>query len=178
MTADNRERFWVCGERDGLKCEGFDYGNSPTEVAGADLADRPIVYVTSNGGASKFPAGKRVLLRTISGHRDVGSTECPGNKLYPDLGWIRATVADRMTRHVLTAAPTTSLPEAMAMMVDGHFRHLPIVDSGRVIGMISMRDLMAWASLRLRHGAALDEHDDVDTTELIATIHRMRTGAA
>lgn len=61
------------------------------------------VYVTSNGGASKFPAGKRVLLRTISGHRDVGSTECPGNKLYPDLGWIRATVADRMTPGLIGA---------------------------------------------------------------------------
>jgi hypothetical protein len=40
-----------------------------------------------------------------------------------------------------------------------------------------MRDLMAWAALRLRHGA-FDEHDDVDTAELLATIHRMRTGAA
>ena len=88
-----------------------------------------------------------------------------------------ATVADRMTRHVLTAAPHTALPEAMAMMVDGHFRHLPIVDNGRVIGMISMRDLMAWAALRLRHGA-FDADDDVDTAELLATIHRMRTGAA
>ena len=38
------------------------------------------------------------------------------------------TVADRMTRHVMTAAPSTGLPEAMALMVDGHFRHLPIVD--------------------------------------------------
>ena len=86
-------------------------------------------------------------------------------------------VSDRMTRHVLTATASTTLPEAMAMMVDGHFRHLPIVDHGRVIGMISMRDLMAWAALRLRHGA-FDEHDDVDTAELLATIHRMRTGAA
>jgi CBS domain-containing protein len=88
-----------------------------------------------------------------------------------------AKVHDRMTRHVLTATASTTLPEAMAMMVDGHFRHLPIVDHGRVIGMISMRDLMAWAALRLRHGA-FDEHDDVDTAELLATIHRMRTGAA
>ena len=86
-------------------------------------------------------------------------------------------VSDRMTRHVLTASPQTELAEAMALMVDGHFRHLPIVDRGRVIGMISMRDLMAWASLRLRHGA-FEADDDVDTGELIATIHRMRTGAA
>jgi len=29
----------------------------------------------------------------------------------------------------------------MAIMVDGHFRHLPVIDHGRVIGMVSMRDL-------------------------------------
>ena len=36
-------------------------------------------------------------------------------------------------------------------MVDGHFRHLPVVnDDGHVIGLASMRDLMAYTSLRLR----------------------------
>ena len=78
---------------------------------------------------------------------------------------------------MLTASATTGLPEAMAIMVDGHFRHLPIVDHGRVIGMVSMRDLMAWAALRLRHGASDHEDDPVDTAELVATINRMRTGA-
>ena len=48
---------------------------------------------------------------------------------------------------------------------------------GRVIGMVSMRDLMAWAALRLRHGTGDHEDDPVDTAELVATINRMRTGA-
>jgi CBS domain-containing protein len=87
------------------------------------------------------------------------------------------TVRDRMVQHVLTASSKTSLPEAMAIMVDGHFRHLPIVDHGRVIGMVSMRDLMAWAALRLRHGTGDHEDDPLDTAELVATINRMRTGA-
>jgi len=87
-------------------------------------------------------------------------------------------VADRMTRHVLTASPSTELAEAMALMVDGHFRHLPVVnDEGHVIGLASMRDLMAYTSLRLRSGA-LGSDDDLDPAEVIATIHRMRTGAA
>jgi CBS domain-containing protein len=87
-------------------------------------------------------------------------------------------VADRMTRHVLTASPATKLAEAMALMVDGHFRHLPVVnDEGHVIGLASMRDLMAYTSLRLRSGA-LGSDDDLDPAEVIATIHRMRTGAA
>ena len=87
-------------------------------------------------------------------------------------------VSDRMTRHVLTASPQTELAEAMALMVDGHFRHLPVVnDEGHVIGLASMRDLMAYTSLRLRHGS-LGTDDDLDPAEVIATIHRMRTGAA
>ena len=87
-------------------------------------------------------------------------------------------VSDRMTRHVLTASPQTELAEAMALMVDGHFRHLPVVnDEGHVIGLASMRDLMAYTSLRLRQGS-MGTDDDLDPAEVIATIHRMRTGAA
>ncbi len=85
-------------------------------------------------------------------------------------------VRDRMTRHVQTASTSTDLAEAMAVMVDGRFRHLPIVDEGRVVGLISMRDLMAWTALRLRQGPL--DGSDVDPAELLATIHRMRTGAA
>ncbi len=86
-------------------------------------------------------------------------------------------VSERMTSHVLTAAPDTTIPEAMALMVDGHFRHLPVVNDGHVVGVISMRDLMAYTSLRLR-GGSLGHDDDLDPAEVIATIFRMRTGAA
>lgn len=87
-------------------------------------------------------------------------------------------VDQRMTRHVLTTGPETEIAEAMALMVDGHFRHLPVVnDDGHVVGVISMRDLMAYTSLRLR-GGSLGHDDDLDPAEVIATIFRMRTGAA
>jgi 2-phosphosulfolactate phosphatase len=45
----DRTAHWVCGEREGLKVEGFDFGNSPIEFMDAALADRQVVYVTSNG---------------------------------------------------------------------------------------------------------------------------------
>jgi CBS domain-containing protein len=94
----------------------------------------------------------------------------------PDACRPETPVSDRMSRDVMTASPRTSVPEAMAIMIDGHFRHLPVVEAGRVLGMVSMRDLMSWASLRLRLGP-LEADDDVDGAELLATIHRMRTGA-
>ncbi len=48
-AAADRAAHWVCGERDGLRPEGFDYGNSPSDLANARLAGRRVVYVTSNG---------------------------------------------------------------------------------------------------------------------------------
>ena len=95
----------------------------------------------------------------------------------PDACSPETPVSERMTRHVMTASPGTSVPEAMAIMIEGRFRHLPIVDSGRVLGIVSMRDLMSWTSLRLRLGP-LGDDEEVDSAELLATIHRMRTGAA
>jgi signal-transduction protein with cAMP-binding, CBS, and nucleotidyltransferase domain len=82
-----------------------------------------------------------------------------------------------MTSRVTTTAPGTSVPEAMAIMIEGRFRHLPVVAEGRVLGIVSMRDLMSWTALRLRMGALVDDDEGVDSAELLATIHRMRTGA-
>jgi hypothetical protein len=43
-----------------------------------------------SGGSERFPAGAAVTLRAVSGHRDTGSTECPGNALYGLLDSIAA----------------------------------------------------------------------------------------
>jgi hypothetical protein len=40
-------------------------------------------------GSTRFPAGTEVSLSTISGHRDVSSTACPGDAVYPLLPQIR-----------------------------------------------------------------------------------------
>jgi CBS domain-containing protein len=94
----------------------------------------------------------------------------------PDACSPETPVSDRMTRNVTTASPRTSVAEALAIMIEGRFRHLPVVEAGHVLGIVSMRDLMSWTSLRLRLGP-LEGDDDVDSEELLATIHRMRTGA-
>ncbi|MGB2952965.1 MAG: N-acetylmuramoyl-L-alanine amidase [Gaiellaceae bacterium] len=50
------------------------------------------VVMTSSGNY-RYPAGTSVTLRAISGHRDTGPTECPGNSLYGQLPSITRAVA-------------------------------------------------------------------------------------
>ena len=46
-----------------------------------------------SGGNARFPAGLPVFLRTVSGHRDVGFSDCPGTALYNLLNGITGEVA-------------------------------------------------------------------------------------
>ena len=47
-----------------------------------------------SGGNPRFPSGVPVLLRAISGHRDTGFTECPGDVLYGQLNSLAAAVGE------------------------------------------------------------------------------------
>jgi CBS domain-containing protein len=53
-----------------------------------------------------------------------------------------AAVEDCMTRHPETVEPTDTSDHAATLMIHGGFRHLPVVDGGRVVGIVSIRDLM------------------------------------
>eukprot|EP01041_Mallomonas_annulata_P019904 gene19904-39451_t len=51
-------------------------------------------------------------------------------------------VKDIMTAQVLTVTPKTSTDDCMALMSQNKIRHLPVVDGSKVVGMVSIRDLM------------------------------------
>ncbi len=50
------------------------------------------------------------------------------------------SVADRMTTNLITVSPGTDAADAAHIMAEHHIRHLPVVDKGRLIGIISIRD--------------------------------------
>ncbi len=50
-------------------------------------------------------------------------------------------LGDIMTRDVETVSPKDTPFYALKLMLDGRYRHLPVVDDGRVVGMVSIRDL-------------------------------------
>jgi acetoin utilization protein AcuB len=57
--------------------------------------------------------------------------------------------AKRMTSKLITVAPQDSLAKAKALMDSGNFRHLPVLEDGKLIGILSDRDIQ-------RHSGYLD----------------------
>ena len=52
-------------------------------------------------------------------------------------------VEEIMTANVVCVGPRTKARECMQLMTDKGIRHLPVVDEGRVIGMVSIRDIVS-----------------------------------
>jgi CBS domain-containing protein len=69
-----------------------------------------------------------VLRRVVGEHRDPDTTR----------------VADVMTKALVVMRPTTTVQDAMTVVSEQRCRHLPIVEDGRVLGVISAGDLNHW----------------------------------
>jgi CBS domain-containing protein len=57
-------------------------------------------------------------------------------------GDIGGTVGDWMTHHPETVDADESTQQAGVVMIHGGFRHLPVLDAGAPVGIVSIRDLM------------------------------------
>jgi hypothetical protein len=151
---------------------------------GAPVTGR--VTVTSAGGSSnRYPAGRRVTLERISGHRDTGQTACPGDALYAQLPRIReAAVAHGGGQPygagaVLTFQPLSTrlvFPEPARLTGRLTYDAQPVVN-GAV--EIQIRHSSAWRTV----GHATSGGDGVWTAELplsrrrvMRAIHRDANG--
>jgi CBS domain-containing protein len=73
-------------------------------------------------------------------------------------------VSECMSAHPSTLTPSDSLDDAMWLMRQGRFRHLPVVEGGALVGILSLRDLFraepdAWPTIR----SAPDDRISPDT---------------
>ncbi|MDE3131289.1 MAG: CBS domain-containing protein [Acidobacteriota bacterium] len=64
--------------------------------------------------------------------RSIGADEAPDEE----------RVSGHLTSNVILAAPDWSLEQAATEMVRGGFRHVIVVDSAEVVGILSMRDIV------------------------------------
>ena len=51
-------------------------------------------------------------------------------------------VHDLMTEQMLTVSPETSMDQCMGLMKQYHIRHLPVLENDKMVGMVSMRDVV------------------------------------
>jgi CBS domain-containing protein len=93
------------------------------------LAERRIGALVVTG------AGERVV--GIVSERDVVQELAARGTAALDL-----PLTDIMTRKVTTCAQTDTISSIMSRMTDGKFRHVPVVEQGRLIGIVSIGDVV------------------------------------
>jgi CBS domain-containing protein len=72
----------------------------------------------------------------------VSQGDCAIKVLLPNNNPKQVAVSKIMTAKPLTVTPSNSLEECMAIMVHKHIRHLPVLEEARLVGVISVGDLV------------------------------------
>ena len=72
----------------------------------------------------------------------VSQGDCAIKVLLPHNNPAEVLASKIMTPNPLTVKLTNSLDECMAIMVHKHIRHLPVLDANKVVGVISVGDLV------------------------------------
>ena len=123
----------------------------PRKIIPDIVSDQDILELTAD--ASVRDATKGMTERSVN---SVLITEAGGLKgIFTGTDLIRKVVAagldpDQtalslvMTRDPQTVGPNDSAIEALHRMQDGRFRHLPIVEKGRLVGILSRRDFLGY----------------------------------
>ena len=57
---------------------------------------------------------------------------------------VEATMDEMMTSPVLAINPDRTMEDVQAIMTDRHFRHLPVMENGKVVGLISIGDVVKY----------------------------------
>ncbi|MHB1833933.1 MAG: CBS domain-containing protein [Solirubrobacteraceae bacterium] len=102
-----------------------DAGDSITEVAQRMVERNLGAVLVIDGGRLVGIMTERDLMRAVAGGMHG-----------------EAVVAEYMTKDPETIAPDDTTQHAAVLMIHGGFRHLPVVEHGDVVGVLSIRDLM------------------------------------
>ncbi|MDP2411031.1 MAG: CBS domain-containing protein [Pseudolabrys sp.] len=85
------------------------------------------VVIVGAGGRLSGILSERDIVRAIAEHGAAALT---------------APVSQEMTRNVMTCVETDSVADIMEKMTTGKFRHLPVLRDGKMIGLVSIGDVV------------------------------------
>lgn len=96
-------------------------------VAARTMRDEDVgaVVVISGGQPEGIVTDRDIVVRAVADEREPGDT----------------SVAEVMTRNVVSLTPADSVDRAAALMRENAVRRLPVVENGQVAGIVSLGDL-------------------------------------
>jgi CBS domain-containing protein len=117
------------------------------------LADKGGNVIRIGGDATVFDAVKAMVDANVGAILVTGADPNQVEGIFTERDYLRriavegrtsreTLVRDVMTSPVLVVGPETSVEEAMALMTDRRIRHVPVVDGERLVGMVSIGDLV------------------------------------
>jgi CBS domain-containing protein len=111
-------------------------GNHVYSVAPTDFVLRAIEIMAEHHLGALLVMDQGSLLGIVS-ERDYARKVILQNRSSHD-----TAVGEIMTSPAVTVTPRDTVHHCMQLMTEGRFRHLPVVDSGRVVGILSIGDLV------------------------------------
>jgi CBS domain-containing protein len=121
------------------------YSRSESELVSAVMSAR---LLTTGPSDTLADAAHRMADRRVGAILVVEDDRLAGILTERDVlraagrGNVEGTVAEWMTAEPDTVAPDATIGMAAAMMVHGGYRHVPVVDGGKLVGIVSIRDLL------------------------------------
>ena len=112
-------------------------GHEICSVAPGATVYEAVALMAAKGVAAVLVISEGALVGIISA-RDYGREVILKDKSSRDV-----RVQDIMTSSLMTVTPQTTVLDAMATMSRHHIRHLPVLEDGRLAGVISMGDLVS-----------------------------------
>ena len=110
----------------------------PPVAVGLDASVASAVRAMVDNSVGAVAVVERGLLRGIFSERDLLR-----KVVFLGLDPNRTPVAKVMTSEVESISPSTPPDDALEIMIERHFRHLPIVDGGgQVLGIVSIRNIL------------------------------------
>jgi CBS domain-containing protein len=110
--------------------------NTIFSVRSSDSVEVALLLMRDNRVRSVLVIDDGVLVGIVS------QGDCAIKVLLPNSNAKQTVVSKIMTAKPLTISLTNSLEECMAIMVHKHIRHLPVVEKNKVIGVISVGDIV------------------------------------
>jgi CBS domain-containing protein len=110
----------------------YSVAEAATLKEAAELLDQRKVgamVILNEAGSVIGVISERDIVRAVARHGAAG---------------LKQPVSDSMSRQVVTARPRETIEAAMDRMTDRRIRHLPVVEGGRLMGVVSIGDLVKW----------------------------------